>query len=110
MDFIESLSPSLDWNGAIYNAILVIVDRLINMVHYVPVTKVMSAPDLFEVLDREVFKLHGLPNSIVSDKDSLITSGYWKALMRYMTVDRKMSTAFYPQTDSQTKRQNSTLE
>lgn len=76
MDFIESLPSSLDWNGAIYNAILVVVDKLTKMVHYVPVTKDMLAPDLFEVLDREVFRLHGLPNSIVSDRDSLITSGY----------------------------------
>ena len=76
MDFIEDLPLSLDWNGAIYNSILVVVDRLTMIVHYVPVTKDMSAPNLFEVLDREVFRLHGLPNSIVSDKDSLITSGY----------------------------------
>ena len=44
--------------------------------HYVPVIKDMSAPDLFEVLDREMFRLHGLSNSIVLDRDSLITSEY----------------------------------
>lgn len=104
LDFVVSLSPSTDWNGAVYDSILVIVDRLTKIVHYVPVTKDMDAPDLYEVLDREIFRIHGLPDSIVSDRDSLITSGYWRALMRYMTIDRRMSTAFRPQTDGQTER------
>lgn len=110
MNFIEGLPPSLDWNGAIYNLILVVVDRLTKMVHYIPVTKDMLAPDLYEIIDREVFRLHGFLDSIVSDRDSLITLGYWKALMRYMTIDRRMSTAFHPQLDGQTEQQNSTLE
>lgn len=70
----------------------------------------MSTPDLFEVLDKEVFRLHSLPNSIVPDKNLLITSEYWNVLIRYMTIDRKMSTAFHPQTDDQTERQNLTLK
>lgn len=110
MDFMVSLPPSRDWNGAVYNSILVVIDRLTKMVHYIPVTDRITAPGLYEVLDREVFNVHGLPDSIVSDRDSLITSRYWKALMRYMIIDRKMSTAFRPQTDGQTKRQNSTME
>lgn len=110
MDFVVSLPPSKDWNGAVYNTILVIVDRLTKMVHYISVINTITTPQLYEVLDRKVFSLHGLPDSIVSDRDSLITSGYWKALMRYMTVDRQMSTPFRPQTDGQTERQNLTME
>lgn len=86
------------------------VDRLIKMVHYVLVTKNMLALDLFKVLDREVFRLHSLLNFIVSDRNLLIMWGYWKALMQYMTIDRKISMAFHPQTDNQTEQQNSTLE
>ena len=92
------------------NSILVVVNRLTKMVHYIPVTDKITAQELYEVLDREVFSVHGLPDSIVSDRDSLIISRYWKALMRYMTIDRQMSTAFWPQTDGQTKCQNSPME
>ena len=110
LDFIEGLPPSRDWNGAVYNAILVVVDRLTKMTHYAPVTKDLDAEELHQVLDREVFRLHGLPNSIVTDRDSLITSKFWKVLMRYLQIDRRLSTAFHPQTDGQTERQNSTME
>lgn len=76
LDFVEGLPPSRDWNGSVYNAILVVVCRLTKMTHYAPVTKSLTAPELYEVLDREVLRLHGLPQSIVSDRDSLITSKY----------------------------------
>lgn len=58
------------------------------MAHYIPITDKIIAQRLYEVLDKEVFSVHGLPNSIVSNRDSLITSRYWKALMQYMTIDQ----------------------
>lgn len=98
----------LEWSSV--QSILVVVDGLTKMVHYIPVTDKITVPGLYDALDKEVFSVHGLPDSILSDRDSLITSRYWKALVRYVTIDWRMSTAFRPQTNSQTKRQNSTME
>ena len=110
MDLVISLPPSRDGNGAVYNSILVVVDRLTKMVHYIPVTDKITAQRLYEVLDREVFSVDGLPDSIVSGRDTLITSRYRKALMRYRTIDQRMSTAYRPKSDGQTERQSSTME
>ena len=57
-----------------------------------------------------MFKYHGLPDSIVTDRGSLFTSNFWSSLCYYMKIKRRLSTAFHPQTDGQTERQNSTME
>ena len=57
-----------------------------------------------------MFKLHGLPKSIVSDHDAKFTSYFWQTVFQTMGTKLVMSTAFHPQTDGQTKRANKTLE
>ena len=110
MDFVTGLPESRDWNGAIYDSIFVVVDRLSKMVHYVPCSKTVSAEDLAEIFMREVVRLHGIPTSIVSDRGSVFTSKFWATLCYALKVTRNLSTAFHPQTDGQTERQNSTME
>ncbi len=110
MDFVTGLPESRDWNGAVYDTILVVVDRLTKMTHYIPVTKTVTAEDLAEILTREIVRLHGLPTSIVTDRGSLFTSNYYSSLCYALNIKRKLSTAFHPQTDGQTERQNSTME
>ena len=96
--------------GQTYNSILVIIDRFTKMAYYVLVRKTISAEGLADVFLREVFRLHGMPRSIVSDRGPILTSKFWSSLCYYLGVRRGLSTAFHPQTDGQTERQNQTLE
>ena len=110
MDFVTGLSKSKDWRGVEYDSILVIVDRLTKMVHYEPAFTTLDAEQLAKVLIEAVIKYHGLPDSIVTDRGSLFTSKFWSSLCYYLTIKRRLSTAFHPQTDGQTRRQNSTMK
>ena len=80
------------------------------MVHYEPVKVTIDAPGLAEVIIDVVVRHHGLPDSIVSDRGSVFTSKFWSSLCYFLGIKRRLSTAFHPQTDRQTERQNSTME
>ena len=110
MDFVTGLPISTDWKGDSYDSILVIVDRLTKMVHYEPVKVTIDAPGLAEVILDVVVRHHGLPDSIMSDRGSLFTSKFWSSLCYFLDIKKRLSTAFYPQIDGRTKRQNSTME
>ena len=99
-----------DWKGESYDSILVIVDRLTKMVHYKPVKITINALGLAEVIIDVTVRHHGLLNSIITDWGSLFTSKFWSSLCYFLGIKRRLSTAFDPQTDGQTKRQNSTME
>jgi len=105
MDFIRDL-PLLE--GA--DAILIVIDRLTKMAHFIPCKKDMDARQLQETLMRGIFRLHGLPRDIITDRGSIITSDLWKETTRKLGIERRLSTAFHPQTESQTEPTNSTLE
>jgi transposase InsO family protein len=109
LDFITEL-PKGTYQGQSYDSILVVVDRFTKMSHYIPTRSTMKASDLAEVFLREIIRLHGVPESIVSDRGTLFTSEFWSTFCYYLGVKRKLSTAFHPQTDRQTERQNQTLE
>ena len=106
MDLITSLPKTK--RG--YTAIVVFVDRLTKMVHIVPTVNEVNAPQLAQVFFHSVFKLHGLPKAIISDRDTRFTSAFWGALWTLLGTKLSMSTAFHPQTDGQTERMNCTLE
>jgi hypothetical protein len=106
MDLIVQLPKTKAGN----DAIVVFVDRLSKMVHYQAVKTTITAPELAKVFFNTVFKLHGMPRTIVSDRDPKFTSLFWKALFKCMGTKLSMSTAFHPQTDGQTERSNRTLE
>ena len=110
MNFVTGLPLSADWKGDSYDSILVIVDQLTKMVHYEPVKVTIDAPGLAEVILDVVVCHHGLPDSIVTDRGSLFTSKFWSSLCYFLGIKQKLSTAFHPQTDGQTERQNSTME
>ena len=110
MDFVTRLPISTDWKGDSYDSNLVIVNRLTKMVHYEPVKITINAPGLAEVILDVVVRHHGLPDSIVSDRDSLFISKFWSSLCYFLGIKRRLSTTFHPQTNGQTKRQNSTME
>ena len=110
MDFITDLPLSSTYRSTTEDSILVVVDKLTKMAHYIPVRKTMSVADFIEVFVRDVVKHHGMPEVLVTDRDKLFTSEKWTSFCFHMRCRRNVSTAFHPQTDGQTERQNQSLE
>ncbi|HEY4064592.1 MAG TPA: DDE-type integrase/transposase/recombinase, partial [Puia sp.] len=106
MDFITHLPVSDDCS-----TVWVIVDRYTKMAHFIPVKNGQkTAEGCAKLFLANVWKLHGLPSDIVSDRDPVFTSTFWAELMKKLDVRLRKSTAFRPQTDGQTERINQTLE
>jgi hypothetical protein len=93
-----------------YTAVAVFVDRMTKMVHFAPCTKEVTAPEYARLFIDHVFKLHGLPEVIISDRDPRFTSRFWRSLFELLGTDLRFSTAFHPQTDGQSERTIQTLE
>ena len=110
MDFVTRLPILADWKDKSYDWIFVIVDRLTKMVHYKPVKIIINAPDFGKVIMDVVVQHHGLPDSIITDWGFLFTSKFWILLCYFLDIKRRLFTTFYPQTNGQIKRQNSTIE
>jgi hypothetical protein len=106
MDFIIELPES----GEGYSSIWVIVDRFTKMAHFVPLKKPATAENLAKVFVREIWRLHGLPTDIVSDRDSRFTSEFWQSTLTLLGIRPRMSTSFHPQTDGQTEKVNQSIE
>jgi len=92
------------------DAILVVYDRLSKMMHFVATTEGTSAEGLARLFRNHVWKLHGLPESVVSDRGPQFAVELTKELNRMLGIEMRLSTAFHPQTDGQTKRMNQELE
>ena len=105
MDFIVGLPP-VDR----YDAIFVVVDRLSKMAHFVPTTSAINAEQTAQILIKEIFRLHGLPVDILSDRGPQFTSAVWKQLLKTLKTSRSLSTAYHPQSDGQTERTNQILD
>jgi len=93
-----------------YDSILVVVDRLTKMVHFIPTTEKTSAEGLARLFRDNVWKLHGLPESIISDRGPQFAAGLMRELNEMLGIKSKLSMAFHPQTDGQTERVNQELE
>ena len=111
MDFITGLPPSKDpVTGLVYNGITVVVCRLTKAAEFIPYRKDYTAEQLGYSICDKVIRHHGMPKTIISDRDKLFTSNYWAALMAAIGTQRKLSTSFHPETDGQTERTNRTLK
>jgi len=106
MDFITELPVSEKCDQ-----LWVIIDRFTKMAHFIPLLQDgKTAADLAKIFAREVWRFHGLPTDIVSDRDSRFTSEVWQEFLNLLEIRPRMSTAFHPQTDGQTERLNQTIE
>jgi transposase InsO family protein len=105
IDHIVELPPSKG-----HNAILVAVDRLTKQAHFIPAKDTDTARDVAAQFISNIFRLHGLPHDVVSDRGSRFTSKWWAEVERLLHIQPNLSTAFHPQSDGQTERVNQVLE
>lgn len=105
MDFVEGLPKS---GGK--NCILVIVDKFSKFAHFLPLSHPFTASQVAKLFMQQVYRLHGMPSSIVSDRDKVFTSLFWQELFRLSNATLCMSSSYHPQTDGQTERVNQCME
>lgn len=91
------------------DTILVVVDRHTKMAHFTPCTKDITSRDTATLYIDRVFRYHGIPDEIISDRDVCFVSEFWKSFWERLCVQHKMSTGFHPQTDGQTEHVNQSL-
>lgn len=106
MDLITQLPPTTRGHDAVFT----IVDKLSKRTLFLPTTTNVTAVGLAQLYFDQVFRHHGLPRTIVSDRDPRFTSKFWDSLFGLLDTKLAMSTSFHPQTDGQSERANRTLE
>lgn len=105
MDFIDGLPQSHK-----YNSILVVLDKYTRYAHFLPLSHQFTIAKVAHSYLDNVYKLHGLPAAIISDRDPVFTSNFWRELFRIIGTELNMSTLYHPQADGQTERVNQCLE
>lgn len=108
IDFVGPLPESRNRDGQ-FDSITVVICLLTAMVHLIPSRTNYNASQIAELVFEQIYKIHGLPRSIVSDRDVLFTSAFWSRLHRLIGTRLRMSSAYHPQTDGSTERANRTV-
>jgi transposase InsO family protein len=99
MNFIEGLPKS-----GYANCILVVVDKFTKYGHFIPLLHPYSAASIAQAFLDNIYKLHGMPTAIVSDRDKVFTSKFWQELFKLANVILKMSSTYRPQIDGKSER------
>ena len=92
-----------------FDMICVIIDQLTSMVHLIPTVQTYGAAEIAEVVFEHVYKLHGLPERIISDRDTLFTSIFWRKLHELLSTELCLSSSYHLQTDGATECANCTM-
>uniref|UniRef100_A0A8R7UA39 Integrase catalytic domain-containing protein n=1 Tax=Triticum urartu TaxID=4572 RepID=A0A8R7UA39_TRIUA len=105
MNFMDGLPQSNKCN-----CILVVVDKFTRYAHFLPLTHNFTDAKVAHSYLENVYKMHGLPEAIISDRDLVFTSKFWSELLRVVDTELSMSTPYHPHIDGQTERVNQSLE
>jgi hypothetical protein len=105
LDFVERLPMS-----GHANCILVVIDSFTKYGHFLPLHHPFTATSVAKLFMNNVYRLHGLPSAIVSDRDRIFTSKFWSELFLLADVSLQLSSSYHPQSDGQTERLNQTME
>jgi hypothetical protein len=105
MEFITGLPKSGN-----KSVIMVVVDRLSKYAHFCALPHPFTASTVAQIFMDQVFKLHGMPHSIVSDRDPTFTSNFWQELFKLQDTQLHLNSAYHPQTDGQTEVLNKCLK
>ena len=108
MDFLINL-PSSALDDRKYNSVMVVTDLLAKMVHLIPTMTNVMAERVAKLYYDNIYRLHGLPRGIVSDRDTKFNGAFWCTLQKMVGTDLLMSTTAHPETDGQSERSNRTL-
>ena len=106
MDFVVGLPRT----KANHDAIWIIIDRLTKSAHFLPINEKFSLERLVQLYLKEIVVQHGVPVSIVSDRDPRFTSRFWRRFQEHLGTKLNMSTVYHPQTDGQSERTIQTIE
>jgi len=105
LDFVEGLPRSKGMD-----VIFVVVDKFSKYSHFLALAHPFTAVSVAQLFMTTIYKLHGMPSALISDRDHIFTSKLWQELFRLAGVELKMSSSYHPQTDGQTERVNQCME
>ena len=106
MDFITGLLRT----SRQHDSIMVVVDRLTKVAHFIPVKSTHSTNEVVQVFIKDIMRLHGILRNIVSDRDAKFISRFWKELFAGLGIELAFSTTYHPHKDGHTERVNKILE
>ena len=109
IDWIVRL-PEVHYQRRKYDGILVVVDRATKMTHLIATHSTETAQDTARLLMDNVFRLHGVPRNIHSDRDTRLTSQFWQEYARLLDIKHSMSAAYHPQSNGQAERTVQTVK
>ena len=100
LDFVTGLPRNQNLN----DSIMVVVDKLSKTTHFIPVKIICKAANIADIFLKQIFRLHGIPKVIISDRDPKFTGNFWKSLFKGLNTTLNFSTSFHPQTYGKTEK------